>query len=314
MELLIQAVIGLLAGLLGGLLGIGGSVVIIPALILHLSHTNRGYSGDLQHLLQAAAMICNVFVAAPSVLAHYRARAIVGRVVVLLIPAALLGILLGVWTSNGSSFARQNGAYLAMILAGFLVYVAAYNTWSVFGRTEPPRQLEEKQSLPRWKVATVGILMGFAAGLLGIGGGAICVPTQQILLRLPLRNAIANSAATIMCVSSIGAVYKNVTLPAHGVAISASLQLALMLIPTAILGGYLGGKLTHILPRTMLRLVFVVFMLTVAYLIFSEARLAGSSDRTLGQACPAQAQLLGSSGSSRPAGSLQMPIKKGDLL
>lgn len=285
MELFTQAVIGFAAGLLGGLLGIGGSVIIIPALIIYLSHTG-GYDGSSQHLLQAAAMICNVFVAAPSVVAHWRARAIMKSVVAFLIPSALVGIFLGVMVSNSSSFARENGAYLAMILAGFLVYVAAYNTWRLFDKTDLGRHFDERPKPPPWSVIAVGIPMGFTAGLLGIGGGALAVPLQQILLKVPLRRAIANSAATIVCVSAIGAVYKNLTLPSHGVDVSSSLGLAAMLIPTAIVGSYLGGKLTHALPRKVLRLVFIVFMTTIAYLTFSKAWQAATTDSRSHLRCP----------------------------
>jgi len=271
MELLIQAAIGFIAGVLGGLLGVGGSIIIIPGLILYLGQTGR-YAGSQQHLLQAAAMICNVFVAAPSVLAHWRARAVMKSVVILLIPSALAGMLLGVFTSDTSLFARQNGVYLAMVLAGFMVYVAAYNAWRLLGKTDLEQGFDLQEKPSAAAISAVGLVMGFVGGLLGIGGGAVCVPMQQILLRLPLRRAIANSAVTIVCVSVVGAVFKNLTLPLrHDLPIAASLQLALMLIPTAIVGGYVGGKLTHALPRTALRLVFIAFMVTMAYLTFTTA-------------------------------------------
>jgi len=270
MEWFIQACIGFVAGLMGGLLGIGGSVIIIPGLILYLRQTGR-YTGTEQHLLQAAAMICNVCIAAPSALAHWRAKAIMKPVVVVLIPTALMGILLGVTTSNTSAFARQNGAYLAMLLAGFLVYVAVYNTWSFFRPLPTGGPTDVDPTPSAWRVIGVGMPMGFVAGLLGVGGGIIAVPLQQILLKIPLRKAIANSAATILCVSALGAMYKNATLPEHGIAVLDSLRLAAMLVPTAMLGGYLGGRLTHVLPRRLLLVVFIVFMVTIALLTFSTA-------------------------------------------
>jgi uncharacterized membrane protein YfcA len=269
-QLVIQALVGLLAGLLGGMLGIGGSVIIIPALIFYL-HQTDAYTGASQHLLQAAAMICNVCIAAPSALAHWRAKAVMRSVVVILIPSALVGIFLGVTTSNSSAFARQNGVYLAMLLAGFLLYVACYNTWSFFRKPKSEGLLHEGWAPEGWKVAVVGTPMGFVAGLLGVGGGILAVPLQQIVLKVPLRMAIANSSATILCVSAVGALYKNSTLSSHGSPITASLQLASMLVPTAILGGYLGGRLTHVLPRKMLLVVFVVFMTTISLLTFNTA-------------------------------------------
>lgn len=270
MALLIPAVIGLLAGLLGGLLGIGGSVLIIPGLILYLSAAGR-YQGDQQHLIQAAAMICNLFIAAPAVIAHWRNRAIMPSVVAWLAPSAIVGIVAGVWLSNTSAFARQNGAYLAMLFAGFLLYVAAYNTWRLVDKRDLTAGFDHRVGLPTWKVLSVGLPMGLTAGLLGIGGGAICVPLQQTVLRIPLRRAIANSAATIVLISALGATQKNLTLPEHGFSLVASVQMAAMLVPTAILGSYAGGLLTHRLPRKVLRAIFIVFMLTMAVLTFREA-------------------------------------------
>ncbi len=268
--LLFSAVIGLSAGLLGGLLGIGGSVLIIPGLILYMSAAGT-YDGTEQHLIQAAAMICNVFIAAPAVIAHWRNRAVMLPVIVWLAPSALAGIVLGVSLSNTSAFARQNGAYLAMLLAAFLLYVAGYNTWRLIDKTRLADRFDEKTRLPAWKVLAVGLPMGLFGGLLGIGGGAICVPLQQTILRIPLRRAIANSAATIVLISSVGALQKNFTLPAHGFSPLESLQLAALLAPTAILGSYVGGVLTHRLPRKVLRGVFIVFMLTVSVLTFRDA-------------------------------------------
>jgi len=294
---LIPAIVGLAAGLVGGLLGVGGSIIIIPAMVIYLSHAPTGYAGPTQHLLQAAAMICNVFVAAPSVLAHRRAGAIMPEVVVLLVPAAIGANLLGVAVSNSPWFARENGAYLAMILAGFLVYVAGYNAWrlavqagekgtGISCRNGPPRAGEKgtgtfcrngpsgashKRCLSPFPVLLVGLLMGFVGGLLGIGGGAIGVPLQQVLLKIPLRRAIANSATTIVFSAALGAVVKNATLAEHGVAVADSLRLAAMLIPTAIVGSYLGGRLTHRLPRKALRAAFIVFMLVIACRLFYDA-------------------------------------------
>ncbi len=181
--------------------------------------------------------------------------------------------------SNSRWFAGENGGYLAMILAGFLLYVAVYNTVRIFGGSSSKASFDETGRLPHWKVIAVGVPMGLMAGLLGIGGGALCVPLQQIVLRIPLRRAIANSAATIVSVAALGALYKNLTLPQHGVEISASLRLAATLIPTAILGSYLGSRLTHVLPRRILRIVFVVFMAAVAGVTFNRAykAMAGGS-------------------------------------
>jgi hypothetical protein len=195
-------------------------------------------------------------------------------VVVVLIPTAIFGILVGVAISDSSAFARQNGSYLAMILSGFLAYVACYNIWRLFRTTDREREFGQQGRLSPWKIAAAGLPMGLTAGLLGIGGGAVCVPIQQVLLKIPLRKAIANSAATIVFSALIGAIHKNSTLSAHGVELIDSLRLAGTLIPTAILGSYFGGKLTHLLPKKALRVVFILFMAIISWVTFNKARAA----------------------------------------
>ncbi len=271
-DILIQAAIGLIAGFVGGLLGVGGSIIIIPCLITYMSHKAGGYSGSQQHLVQAAAMICNVFIALPAVWGHYRARAIINDVVRQLIPTALLGVALGVALSNSPLFAQDKGRHLLTGFTIFLLYVAGYNLKRLFSTRRLSDTFDPARKIPSWKVAAVGLPMGITAGLLGIGGGALCVPAQQLILRIPLRYAIANSAATIVCSAILGALYKNITLAQHAMSIHESLRMAAMIIPSAIVGSLIGSRLTHLLPRHLLRIAFIIFVLAVAWLTFSKAR------------------------------------------
>ena len=73
MDYFIYAAIGLVMGLFGGLLGIGGSVVMIPAMMIFFKPN--------QHLYQAAAMICNFFVAFSACLVHKKARVLIVDVI-----------------------------------------------------------------------------------------------------------------------------------------------------------------------------------------------------------------------------------------
>jgi len=109
-----------------------------------------------------------------------------------------------------------------------------------------------------------GIVTGLAAGLLGIGAGTVATPMQQLFLRVPIRSAMSNSAATIVCIAWLGAIYKNVTLGQHGVAISESLSMAAWVIPGAIVGGFLGGHLMHALPKNLVRSVFILVCILAA--------------------------------------------------
>ncbi len=280
--LCLVSLLGLVAGTLGGLLGVGGSVIMIPGLVWLLGAAGGSAPGE-QHAFQAAAMVANVAVAIPAMLRHRRAGTIDPAAVRGMLPAAAVGILLGVAISNLPAFrGAQGGRLLAQALAVLLVWVVLVNLhklWRAWGPGARSTASTAQDNGPPSRgaraargFAGVGALMGLAGGLLGIGGGALAVPMQQQLLGRPLRRAISNSA-TAMCVSApLGAAYKNLTLGSHlppdtalvGGA-GAGLLLGLMLAPAAWAGGRLGARLTHTLPLNLIRVGFVLLMVVAAW-------------------------------------------------
>jgi uncharacterized membrane protein YfcA len=246
--------VGLIAGLGGGLLGIGGSIIIIPGLTLAF-----GYD---QHLYQASAMIANVAVSVPAAFAHRRAGAMHGPTLKWMAPAAMVCVLIGVWLSNLFE-GEAASLWLSRTLAVFLAYVIYVNLRRLVGGRRETPEAADTIPAPRTRRTAVGSAMGLLAGLLGIGGGALAVPMQQVALKLPLKSAIANSSAIICLSAAIGAIYKNASLAQHGVRPVEGLLLAAVLVPTAWLGGGLGARLTHTLPLGYVRLAFLV-LLTVA--------------------------------------------------
>ena len=253
-DFVILALIGIAMGLFGGLLGIGGSIVMIPALVFAF--------GENQHLYQASAMICNFFVAAAAALVHKKANVLVTDVIKWLVPAAAFGIIIGVAISNSSAFARENSYILARIFGLFLIYVIVYN-FLRFGKQRGGADGFDISQTRRSVPLTIlcGLISGIPAGLLGIGGGSICVPAQQLFLKMPLKRAISNSAATIASIALIGAFYKNITLPQHNIGLIGSLKIAVVVIPGAIIGAFIGGRLMHKLPRDIVRMVFIALMI-----------------------------------------------------
>ncbi len=291
-ELIMCLLIGFCGGLLGGFLGIGGSLVFIPALSIFLDGDS-----DKQHLFQAAAMGVNLFVALAAVVKHIRAKVVRADAVMRMAPAALIMIFVGVWTSN-----HFEGAVLARIFAIFLVYVIGMNLRKIvkqIGKMKLEKQEARAAVLNgeanstnsdtagtssnngsnprRGNVTTprglfVGSVMGYMAGLLGIGGGGIAVPLQQVVYRTPLRQCIGTSTAVICITAGFGAIYKNYSL--HTLVdgkftfVDDSLPLIMAIVPTAIVGAYIGATLTHYIPTLYLRIAFVVLLFFAALKMF----------------------------------------------
>ena len=261
MDYFILAAIGIVMGLFGGLLGIGGSIVMIPALVFAF--------GENQHLYQASAMICNFFVGTAAAVVHKKADVLMIHVIKWLVPAAAIGIVIGVAVSNSSAFARGNSYVLARVFGIFMIYVVIYNCLKFRSRVDDFDISNTRRSVPL--TALCGLLTGIPAGLLGIGGGTICVPLQQLFLRMPLKRAISNSAATIASVALIGAFYKNLTLTQHSIEIADSLRMAIVVIPGAIVGAFIGGRLMHKLPSNVVRVVFILLCALACYKLLTVA-------------------------------------------
>jgi uncharacterized protein len=259
MDIILLLIIGLFSGLLGGLLGIGGSIILLPALSILFAHR---HTPEHQHLYQAAAMVMNFFVALPSAISHQQQKTLLWPLLKWLIPTGLIGIGLGVMSSNLPIFQGNGAVYLKQLLGIFLFYVLGYNLYRLFKQSRLPDITPEMaRNISPWKtVFWVGLPMGYSGGLLGIGGGALCVPLQQVLLKIPLHRAIANSSATILWTSLIGAIYKTATLPAEIGGPLAGLALAAFVVPTSFIGGYIGARLIYVLPRNIVRIVFCGLM------------------------------------------------------
>lgn len=269
-EILALSGFGLLAGILGGLLGIGGSIILIPALTLIFNHD--------MHLAQAASMLVITFVAVPSTIQHHRNHAVRWRVVWIMLPFAIAFIILGVQTGN-----LFDAHLLKRIFATFLLYVIFINVRKLLKPKEP--DLADGPRRGRWRIPFVGSVVGFMAGVLGIGGGIVVVPLFQKICKIPLRSAIATSSA-LMCITSVfGAVRKNMTLPTlieesavrgNGVVdwaagatglppvVAQSVTIAAVIIPLAIVGSFVGAHLTHKLPVNVVRLVFVIVLMVTS--------------------------------------------------
>ena len=244
---------GLAAGSLGGLLGIGGSVIMIPAMSILFASGGR-YD---HHLAQAAAMCVNLIIALPAAREHARKGNVRKRLVMWMAPAALVCIVAGVLLSNAF-----DGRTLARLFAVFLLYVVFNNILKIVRKTPDHQKDEARITAPR--ALFCGGVMGSFAGLLGIGGGGIAVPLTHVVCRVPLRQAIGASS-TVMCITAgVGAAVKLLTLHTHDQPWTKALLLALILAPSALLGAAVGARLTTVLPLTWVRVVFTIVIAIAA--------------------------------------------------
>jgi uncharacterized membrane protein YfcA len=270
LEISIVAIIGLAAGSIGGLAGIGGSLIMLPALVLLLgSPTPTSY-----HVYMAAAMIVNVAVSLPAALRHHKARAVRLDIVRVILPVMAVTIVAGVLLSN-----RDSNAYLLrLLLALFIATYCLINLARFFRKAPEPEP--HHQRVRAGRLAAIGAGTGLIAGLLGIGGGIVMVPMLQVFTRIPIRQAIGTSSAIMVLTACVGAALKISTLGNVGHAPHEALAFAAAMAPGAVLGAWIGARLTHALPLQAVRVVISLLLLVAAAKLAQGAIESMLEDRT----------------------------------
>jgi len=97
---------------------------------------------------------------------------------------------------------------------------------------------------------------------------------------VPLRRAIAVSAARMCLTAAAGSTLKIWGLGSHGDSVGLALTIAGVLAPTSVLGSFLGARLTHALPVRKLKLVFGVTLIVVAAKLFHTASVSRAAALT----------------------------------
>jgi uncharacterized protein len=111
----------------------------------------------------------------------------------------------------------------------------------------------------------IGILSGFMAGMLGIGGAIIMIPAMIFLLGLSQQSAQGTSLAVMLPPIGVIAAYN------YYKAGEVNFKYALILAAFFIVGSYFGSKLAVNIPQVILKKIFgVLLLLVAAKILFSK--------------------------------------------
>jgi len=102
-----------------------------------------------------------------------------------------------------------------------------------------------------------GLIGGFAGGLLGVGGGAIYVPTMVLFLDEQQHVAQGASLAAIIATGMVGGI-------THLQRGNVDIATAARVVPPAVVAGFGAAFLAAALPVEVLQRIFAVIILYVA--------------------------------------------------
>jgi uncharacterized membrane protein YfcA len=251
--------LGLVVGVLVGLLGIGGGVVLVPALVYLF-----GYD---QHMAQGTSLF-------------------------ILLPPIGLGALRQYWKSDHVDLRAGISCAIGFLLGGYVggriaVPMPSRDLRGIFGcflvlaaiflsrktqSTLPTDSAPEAQSRPDTPLRLLGIVLaaafcGVAAGMVGIGGGVLLVPLLGILFGFGQHRAQGTSLVALIPPTGLLAFL------AYAKAGYVSWRTGFLLIPGIFVGGILGGEMARRLnPRRMRQVFAALTFLLGAWQVFSAWR------------------------------------------
>lgn len=255
MEMIIAcSALGVVAGILAGMLGIGGGVVIVPALVLILS--GQDFPAEFIVITAVATSLCTIiFTSISAARAQIRRQAVDWGIFRLWAPTVVIGSFL-----SGFIAARLPAAYLEAGIAVFLLLVAIImlSRWV----PDPARTMPARPG-----AAGLGLFSGVLSGLAGIGGGNVMVPLM-VFYNVPMQRAVATSSTLgfpLALVGTLGYVISGWDQAPMAWSLGyVYLPAALLIAIFTVLLAPVGVALSHRIPAATLKRCFGGLLLLVA--------------------------------------------------
>ncbi|APJ03658.1 sulfite exporter TauE/SafE family protein [Silvanigrella aquatica] len=253
-EIIYLLVLGAFTGTLAGLLGIGGGIVLVPVLLWIFQSQPQINQNNVMQVVLATSLMTIIFTALSSIRAHQKRNAIEWNLVKMLAPGMILGTLLGAYV--GSSLSNN---ILKIIFGIFLLFISLQLLFQAAPKAS-------KEFPGKFGSGLSGFVIGNMSALVGIGGGSLIVPLL-LWFRVPMRNAVATSAACGLPIALAGTLgYFLIGLKNGESVITGYIYwpAVLAIVPTSLLFVPLGAKLTHTMPVSVLKKLFAVFLIVIS--------------------------------------------------
>lgn len=263
--------VGAFAGVIAGLFGIGGGIIIVPALY-HVFGALGASDATRMHAAVATSLATIIVTSLRSVSAHAKHGAVDGEVLRRWTPWIVAGALVG------SLVARfVAGTTLSLVFGVGALLIAA--RMGLGGNGKPLAQ-----ELPKGAArAGIGGLIGFASSWMGIGGGVLGVMVMTLSGR-PIHQAVGTAAGFGAAIGVPGALGFGIAglgvagRPDWSIGYVNLPGFALITMATLVTAPW-GAALAHRLSKTLLRRLFAIGLALIALNMIWDraATLLGSS-------------------------------------
>jgi len=252
-SIIVLIVVGMLVGVLSGMFGIGGGTVIVPALVwLGLSQRNAA----------ATSTLAIVPTSISGVISYATGGHVDWLAAALLFCGMFIGGQIGSWLLS-----RLPELVLRWIFVAFLVFVVINQVSFV-----PSRDHQIAMSVTTGIcLALLGVIIGTLAGLLGIGGGALAVPSLSMLFGAS--DLVARGTSLLaMFPNSITTSVAN--MKRNLVHVKAALIIGLVAAVTAPLGTWIAGEVSPRVGAIMFACYLCVLLVRSVFVAVKATRAA----------------------------------------
>lgn len=234
------AILGVVAGFLSGLFGVGGGILIVPALVLA-----AGFDQRLAH----GTSLASVLPIAASGLVGFAVQDSVDWVAaLLLVVGSVLGAVIG-------TRLLQVLPVRALVVAFAVILLVTAARMAV---ASPEGLGRDELS---WAIAIglvlLGLVTGVLAGLLGVGGGIVMVPGMVLLFGVPAAVAKGTSLAVVIP-TAITATRRNVRTG------NVDLAAAAVIGSAGVVTALLASQISVGLPEATANALFALLLLVLA--------------------------------------------------
>lgn len=248
--------VGLVAGLFSGMFGVGGGIIVVPALTMIVHFDQKLASGT-----SLAAIIPLSLVG----MASYAARGDISLVGAILIAiGAFLGAQTGTW------LLEKLPVRTIQITFSLFIVVAIVSLFLVIPSRDVALTVGWGSGLA---LIVLGVVVGVLSGLLGIGGGAIVVPA--LMLIFGVSDLVAKGTSLLMMLpTALSGTWGNFR---RG---NVDLKAAAIVGIPACLTTMFGTWVANLISPLTSNILFAIFLAFVAIRMFVTAVRSGSAGST----------------------------------
>jgi uncharacterized membrane protein YfcA len=248
-DLVLAVAIGFVAGVLSGAFGIGGGVIMVPALRILLGVDGLTAVGTSLPVIFPSALT--------GAISYARAGASDLR------GGLRLGLFGVPFAVLGAFFAEKVGGTVVLVVLSVVIVWMAADTILQIVRPREPSAGAGEGALSAPVSAGVGGVTGLYSGFLGLGGGFIMVPLLTRWGRMAIKRAIGTSLVAILLLAIPG----TVTHYAYG---NTDVRLSLALMIGVVPGAMLGSRITLGANERSVRIAFACMLVVTGVLLIAK--------------------------------------------